>query len=93
MLRKHIPDGKFFLVNRTCRLIQDLTQIKLLTTLMTEICGWKAFHTARTAKHFRKFARIVTQVKKKVKTAYRSKIRNIKLLVLTPPSFSARVHF
>ena len=44
----------------------DSPQIKLLTTLMTEICGWKAFHTAQSAKHFRKFVRIVTEDKKKV---------------------------
>ena len=81
---------QFFLVNRTCRLIRDLTQIKLLTTLMTEICGWGAFHTARTAKHFRKFVRIVTQAKKKV---WQLPAQNIKLLVPTPPSFSARAHF
>ena len=40
--------------------------IKLLTTLMTKICGWRVFLTARTVKYFRKFVRIVTQAKKKV---------------------------
>ena len=33
---------------------------------MTEICGWRAFATARTAKHFGIFVRIVTQAKEKV---------------------------
>ena len=51
---------QLFLVNRTCRFIRDLTQIKLLTTLMTEVCGWREFPTARTAKHFRKFVLIAT---------------------------------
>ena len=46
---------QFFVVSRTCRLIRDLTQVKLLTILVTEICGWRAFPTARTAKHFMKF--------------------------------------
>ena len=39
---------------------------------MTEICGWRAFLTARTAKHLRKFIRIVTQAKKKSITTSRS---------------------
>ena len=47
---------------------------------MTEVCRLGAFHTARSAKHFRKFVRIFTQAKKKV---YYS----------TPPSFSAHAHF
>ena len=34
---------------------------------MTETCGWRALHTARTAKHFRKFVRIITQAKKEGK--------------------------
>ena len=80
---------QFFLVNWTCHLIRDLTQIKLLTTLMTEICGWRAFPTARTAKHFRKFVRIVTQAKKDNSFP----LKNIKLLVPTPPSFSAGANF
>ena len=29
---------------------------------MTEICGWRAFYTARTAKHFRKCVQIVQQL-------------------------------
>ena len=48
---------QFFVVNRTCRLIRDLTRIKLLTILMTKICGWRAFHTARTAKHLGSLSR------------------------------------
>ena len=79
-----------FLVNQTRRLIRDLTQINMLTTLMTEICGWRAFPTARTAKHFRKFVRIATQAKQKV---YSFPLKNIKLLVPTSPSFSTRAHF
>ena len=57
---------------------------------MTEIYGWRAFHAARTAKHFRKFVRIVKQAKKKYKCF---PLKNIKLLVLTPPSLSACAHF
>ena len=70
---------QFFLVNRTCfRLIRDLTQIKLLTTLMTEIYDCRAFPTARTAKH---------------NSNNSFPLENIKLLLPTPLSFSARAHF
>ena len=55
------------------KVLRCLTHIKLLTTLMTEICGWRVFYTARTAKHFRKFVPVVTQVKKKSITASRLK--------------------
>ena len=42
---------------------------------MTEICDWRAFPTARTAKHFS------------------FPLKYIKILIPTPPSFSARAHF
>ena len=57
---------------------------------MTEICGWRAFPTARTAKHFSKYVRIVTQVKKKV---WQLPAQKYKILIPTPPSFSVRAHF
>ena len=56
-----------------------------------KFAGWRVFPTARTAKHFRKFVRIVTQAKKKVQQLPAQKY--IKILVSTPPSFSARAHF
>ena len=66
--------------------------MKLLTTLMTEICGWRAFPTARTAKHFRKCVRIVTyRYQENSITASRSK--NVKFLIPTPRSFTARSYF
>ena len=85
-----ISPMEILLVNRTCRLIRDRIQIKLLTTLMTEICGWRAFHTSRAAKQFRKFVRIDTQAKEKYNSF---PLKNMKLLIPTPPSFSARTHF
>ena len=57
---------------------------------MTEICGRRAFSTAWTAKHFRKFVRIVTKAKKKYDSF---PLKNIKILIPTPPSFSAREYF
>ena len=63
-------------------LFETWIKIKLLTTLMTEICGWRAFLTARTAKHFRKFVRIVTQAKKKVLTTHYSFLQCARILFL-----------
>ena len=59
-----------------CQPIETWLKFKLLTTLITEICGLRAFHTARTAKHFRKFVRIVTQAKKKVYQLPAQKYKN-----------------
>ena len=69
--------------------------IKLLTTFMTEICGWRAFPTARTVKHFRKFVRIVSQAKNTANNTANNSfpLKNIKTLIPTPPSFSARAYF
>mgnify|MGYP007094294384 CR=1 FL=1 len=58
---------------------------------MTEVCGWRAFATTRTAKHFRKFVWIVTQAKKKKYNSF--PLKNQKFLILTPSSFSAGAYF
>ena len=65
--------------------------IKLLTTLVTEICSWRAFPTARTAKHLRKFVRTGTHRPRKKYSSF--PLKTIKLLVPTPPAFSAHAHF
>jgi len=62
-----------------------------LTTLMKEICGCRAFHTARTAKHFRKFVRTSHTGQEKQYNSF--PVKNIKILIPTPPYFSARVYF
>ena len=94
MLRKDIPDGNtpltVVLVNRTCRLIRDLTQVKLLTTLMTEICRWG--HSIRHEQQ--NILGNLSASSHRPRKKYSSfPLKNIKLLVPTPPSFSARAHF
>ena len=60
-----------FLVNRTCRLIRELTQIKWLTALMTEICGWNLRTNCKT---FEEICPNSHTGQEKSKTASRSKI-------------------
>ena len=57
---------QFFLVHRTCHLIRDLTQIKFADHIDDRNLQLKGIPYCVTAKHFRKFVRIVTQAKKKV---------------------------
>ena len=94
-LRNDIPDGNTPLTVFPCQpnlppySRPDL--IKLLTRLKTEICGWRAFHTARTAKHFRKFVRTGTHRPRKKYSSF--PLKNIKILIPIPLSFSARASF
>ena len=93
MLRKDIPDGNTSLTVFPCQPnlppFRDLTQIMLLTRLMTEICRCRAFHTVRTANNLRKFVRISHTDQEKSITASRSKILNSQYPLLLP---SVRAH-